>query len=65
MFMITIIEIDNDKGNRNIYFSKHFLQRNMFYLIGKEFTFNLFGLNSPPLAAKNINFVHGTKQIYT
>ena len=27
--------------------------------------FNLFGLNSPPLAAKNINFVHGTKQIYT
>ena len=40
MFMITIIEIDNDKGNRNIYFSKHFLQRNMFYLIGKEFTFN-------------------------
>ena len=27
--------------------------------------FNLFWVNSPPLAAKINNFVHGTKQIYS
>lgn len=37
---------------------------NFFDYLNKDH-FNLFGLNSPPLAAKNINFVHGTKQIYT
>ncbi len=27
--------------------------------------FNLFWVNSPPLAAKNNKFVHGTKQVYS
>lgn len=27
--------------------------------------FNLYGINSPPLAAKSNKFVHGTKQIYS
>ncbi len=42
------------------------LKQKVSEIYSDDFEFlNHFGLNSPPLAAKKYNFVHGTKQIYS